>query len=277
MRRGSPPDHHLMTMPGNTTPGSVTDADVIVVGAGAAGLTAARVLGEAGLRVVVLEARDRAGGRIHTLHEPASPVPIELGAEFVQGRPPEILEIVRAAGLPLAEMLGVAWQFRKGKLGPRPSRRRLMGEICARLREAVASGGPDRSFQEFLDAEFPGARDAEAKRLATAYVERYHAARGERISIQALAAGEEADDAIEGDRSFRIQTGDAARTGPSDRRHAVFRWRGNRIQRPLFDRPRRHRHRVPGGKGSARKFLNPVTQCKVEPVVRQRDFQVFSE
>ena len=45
----------------------VVDADVAVVGAGAAGLAAARRLREQGLRVLVLEARDRIGGRAHTV------------------------------------------------------------------------------------------------------------------------------------------------------------------------------------------------------------------
>ena len=44
--------------------------DVIVVGAGAAGLAAAAELGRAGLCVTILEARDRIGGRMFTLHDP---------------------------------------------------------------------------------------------------------------------------------------------------------------------------------------------------------------
>ena len=50
----------------------VTDADVIVIGAGAAGLAAAREVHRAGAKVLVIEARDRIGGRILTRHGDAS-------------------------------------------------------------------------------------------------------------------------------------------------------------------------------------------------------------
>ena len=73
--------------------------DVVVIGAGAAGLSALRELTRAGLSVLCLEARDRIGGRIFTVHDPLSPIPIELGPEFVHGRPPEIWEIIRSAGI----------------------------------------------------------------------------------------------------------------------------------------------------------------------------------
>src|SRR5262247_413854 len=58
--------------------------DVVVIGAGMAGLTAARDMLAAGLDVVVLEARDRVGGRIHPLHEPA-PHGVEVGAQMIHG------------------------------------------------------------------------------------------------------------------------------------------------------------------------------------------------
>jgi monoamine oxidase len=67
------------------------DCDVAIVGAGVAGLSAAATLARAGQNVRCLEAKDRVGGRILTIHDPLSPLPIELGAEFVHGRPPENL------------------------------------------------------------------------------------------------------------------------------------------------------------------------------------------
>jgi protoporphyrinogen oxidase len=65
------------------------DAKVLVIGAGVAGLTAAADLTRAGVRVSLLEARNRLGGRIHAVHDVAG-LPIELGAEFIHGRSPEI-------------------------------------------------------------------------------------------------------------------------------------------------------------------------------------------
>jgi monoamine oxidase len=57
------------------------DADVIVIGAGFAGVTAARELRDAGLRPLVLEARDRVGGRIWT--DTFAGEPIELGGQWL--------------------------------------------------------------------------------------------------------------------------------------------------------------------------------------------------
>ncbi|MGD1949265.1 MAG: flavin monoamine oxidase family protein [Leptolyngbyaceae cyanobacterium] len=61
-----------------------THFDTIVIGAGAAGLAAARTLQEANRSVLLLEARDRIGGRVHTNYDFA-PHPIECGAEYLHG------------------------------------------------------------------------------------------------------------------------------------------------------------------------------------------------
>ncbi|WP_120339563.1 flavin monoamine oxidase family protein [Cryobacterium soli] len=58
---------------------------VAVIGAGAAGLAAARQLADAGFSVMVIEARDRLGGRVDTVTDDAWPVPVELGPSFIVG------------------------------------------------------------------------------------------------------------------------------------------------------------------------------------------------
>ncbi|HKP05621.1 MAG TPA: NAD(P)/FAD-dependent oxidoreductase [Microbacterium sp.] len=74
--------------------------DVIVVGAGFAGLTAARELSRSGKRVVVLEARDRIGGR--TWLDERLGLPLELGGTWVHWTQPHVWAELRRYGLDLA-------------------------------------------------------------------------------------------------------------------------------------------------------------------------------
>ena len=67
--------------------------DVIVIGAGAAGLGAARELADAGNRVVVIEARNRIGGRLWT--DRTMSVPVQLGPEFIHGLRASTWDLVR--------------------------------------------------------------------------------------------------------------------------------------------------------------------------------------
>ena len=72
--------------------------DTLIIGAGAAGIAAARKLHDSGQRVAILEARDRIGGRIHSDFDFA-PVPIEFGAEFIHGESTVTHALLQAAGL----------------------------------------------------------------------------------------------------------------------------------------------------------------------------------
>src|SRR5215208_2448391 len=73
-------------------------ADVVVVGAGLAGLAAARELRAAGRDVVVLEARDRVGGR--TLNEPIGDGKVvEIGAQWVGPTQDRVIALIGELGL----------------------------------------------------------------------------------------------------------------------------------------------------------------------------------
>ena len=130
-------------------------ADVAIVGAGVAGLAAMRVLEERGVRTRVLEARDRIGGRVHTVRDARLAHPIELGAEFVHGSAPELLEIAREARLVLYAVEAERWRSRRGRL----TRLDDFWEQLQRVSEHLDARDADRSFAEFLGGA-PGGRGA---------------------------------------------------------------------------------------------------------------------
>ena len=165
---------------------SSSKTEVAVVGAGAAGLAAARTLQHVGLDVVVLEARERVGGRVFTHRDSVTPIPIELGAEFIHGSAPEVDEIVRAANLRTVDISGRRWQATGERLRPTDDMWDRLERVMRRLDERRT---PDRSFAEFLRRKPGGRRLATDRRLTTEFVENFHAADIDRIGERALASG----------------------------------------------------------------------------------------
>jgi monoamine oxidase len=178
-------------------------ADVAVIGAGAAGLAAARELSAAGLGVVVLEARERIGGRIYTHRDDNTAPPVEMGAEFVHGQPREILEIVERARLVLCDVPERHWYLRGGVLAE-------SGEFWSKLEgvmEEMKRAGHDQSFREFLEAYGQSHELGEARSIAELYVQGFHAARTERVGVLGLNKVNEAAERVDGDKQFRILDG----------------------------------------------------------------------
>ncbi|HEY2001751.1 MAG TPA: NAD(P)/FAD-dependent oxidoreductase [Acidobacteriaceae bacterium] len=171
--------------------------DVLIVGAGIAGLAAAAELAESGRRVIVLEARDRIGGRILTLHPDEGRPPIELGAEFVHGHPPELLRLLQDADAPLQNIDGTDACFRDGTLSACPENKAF--ELLDELAEFAHLQG-DMPFDDFLAERRP---DAETAEQARSFVEGFNAADARNIGIIALARQQQAEEEIDGDQSAR--------------------------------------------------------------------------
>lgn len=177
--------------------------DVAVIGAGAAGLAAARVLSGAGRRVCIFEARPRVGGRVHTLHLSDLPLPIELGAEFIHGESSTTFNIVDAAALVACELPDDHWWSRNGK---RERIADFWGSID-KVRAKIGALERDVSFAEFLRRQklAPRLRD-----LAWTFVEGYHASHADRISARVLRAADQEQDDPSGNKQFRLAAGQDA-------------------------------------------------------------------
>jgi monoamine oxidase len=159
--------------------------DVVVIGAGAAGLSATRDLAEAGFSVLLLEARDRLGGRIWTRHEVDSAAPIELGAEFIHGDSPRTLHLLEEAGEAAVGMEGSHWTLLHGQLQKRTED--LFHQVQKALKNANLGNEPDLSFREFLEQAGSQGLSSDARALALQFVQGFDAADPARVSAQSIA------------------------------------------------------------------------------------------
>ncbi|WP_336628527.1 MULTISPECIES: flavin monoamine oxidase family protein [unclassified Microbacterium] len=183
--------------------------DVVVVGAGVAGLTAARLLVRSGRKVIVLEARDRVGGRVHTDRTGS---PTDLGASWIHGIDGSAVAAAATAfGMRMHEFTVGGYQADSRPIAYYgPDGRRLPDEAAAAfvadihrvddlLAEEIAGSAPDASYRDVTEAvlEKQGWDPERTKRvreyLAHRSEEQYGAVIGE------LAAHGLDDDAIDGD------------------------------------------------------------------------------
>ncbi|MDB4878528.1 MAG: amine oxidase [Gemmatimonadetes bacterium] len=182
----------------------MTNTDVVIIGAGAAGLSAARELQARGLEVIVLEARERIGGRVFTHRDRDTVVPIELGAEFIHGSAPELDEILRDGAIASADISGTRWQVMGSQFRMADDLWERIDSVMRRLDEKRT---PDRSFEDFLKTKPGGRRLAQNRTLALQYVEGFHAADPARVSERALADGGSPGDDVRERRIGRVIDG----------------------------------------------------------------------
>ncbi len=160
------------------------DADAIVIGAGAAGLAAARSLAGQSLRVVVVEARDRFGGRVWSAASGRSAVPAELGAEFIHGPAAETMALLREAGTAAVDTVRESWTLCAGG-----ELRRGDDEFMssARIFGQALTLANDESVERFLRRFDDDRALRQTAETARAFVEGFDAADPAIASARAIA------------------------------------------------------------------------------------------
>lgn len=174
------------------------DFDALVLGAGAAGLAAASLLSAHGLCVCVLEARDRVGGRILTRRVPGTPVPLELGAEFIHGTPRSTFHWLARADIAAVDVGGARFALDRDELRP-------ADDTFAELKHALARvslPADDLSFDAFLEGPARGKLAPRAAAFARSLLEGFDAADPARASALDTVA-EWSGDAAADARTFR--------------------------------------------------------------------------
>ncbi len=182
--------------------------DAVIIGAGAAGLAAARDLRCAARNFVVLEARNRVGGRVFTYRDPGIAAPIELGAEFLHGSTVETDALVAEARLQSVEVVGDHWQAEDGDFTRADD---FWNDVDRVLRKLDEHQTPDRSFADFLAERAELGKNKRkhqrARAMALEFVQGFHAADPALVSERWLAHGGDPAESPEESRMGRLVGG----------------------------------------------------------------------
>jgi monoamine oxidase len=157
-------------------------SDILIIGAGVSGLAAAADLSRRGLKVSLLEARDRTGGRILSLRPSGWDRAVELGAEFIHGGNPELSRVLKQAGIKKHQLEISMWWSEQGRL----EQRQDFWPLIERIVDRVPARDRGWSFAEFLRRQ--PRLSASERRLAGNYVGSFNGGPIGRISVHALRA-----------------------------------------------------------------------------------------
>jgi monoamine oxidase len=178
------------------------EPDVCVIGGGVAGLIAAGQLASNGQAVLLLEARQRLGGRIHTQFAAGHPdLPAELGAEFVHGRHPSLYEFCKQNNLALSEMDGTPYRDSGDGLKPAGEEDSVRSDVLLSSSQLAEA---DEPFSQFLERSHLHARD---RHWVKSFVEGFNAADYRQIGTRALYHQQMAEQSFDGDHASRVNRG----------------------------------------------------------------------
>ena len=156
--------------------------DVVVVGAGAAGLMAAWELVQTGKHTAVVEARDYVGGRIHTIQDDKFELPVELGAEFVHGDLELTKLLLQKAKVETYDVRGEIWQNEDESLDEQSDFIEDYSTLNKKFKEVTE----DISVADFFETHLQGKEFEELRFSLKNYVEGYYAADTNKASTFSL-------------------------------------------------------------------------------------------
>jgi monoamine oxidase len=153
----------------------------LIIGAGISGLTVARRLAEQGHSVTVIEARDRIGGRIHTLKKKFSQ-PTEAGAEFIHGKLPLSLALLQESKEESTLIKGRFYTISKDEL----EKGDLLENHWREMMNTLSALESDITLAAFLEQYFSGNSYTELRERVKQYAEGFDIADVNRVSALAL-------------------------------------------------------------------------------------------
>ena len=171
---------------------------IIIIGGGIAGLYAAKKLSAEKKHVILLEARDRLGGRIHTIiSNNGASIEMEYGAEFVHGELPITLGLLKEYGISYYKTTGEMYDLTKTKSSEHDDAK------WNSLLQAMVELKSDIALSDFLNKFFSGKKNNSLRNAAEKYASGFDLADPEIASSMALYREWSAESELQ----FRIEGG----------------------------------------------------------------------
>jgi monoamine oxidase len=155
---------------------------IIVVGAGAAGLMAAYELSKRNKKVIVLEASARLGGRMYTYQSDEFSMPVELGAEFIHGKVPVTLELLKQGSINYHAIKGKMFHLDRGQFKKENNYSEHWNELMIKMKELKT----DMSLSDFLQTFFSDDKYKNLRESVTHFAEGFDLADVSNVSTCSL-------------------------------------------------------------------------------------------